>query len=514
MGDLLQFPSEQTADFRIDFCDPEDRPVAAGRVPPHNLDAEAAVLSAVLLGALAPEKPHEALEAVLPILEPSTFYSEANGRIYQAIMALRVLGTPVDLVSAGCWLHDRKWSAPDGAGTWGAYLAQIADCTPAVGNVAGHAEIVRELWERRQIIASAQRITAEGFGDIGEHGAWKNKLRAEFGRLTAPRQRLAGRKIGDVVKDARAHVEEVLAGRVVGVRYPWPEVGAMMGLLVTGRQTILAGLSEHGKTAAAMQIAEHVANSAVDAMGYGEAVYVVSGEMPGPMLLLRTACSYAGVDVLRVEAGRAVPSEMERVAAWFGYLARLPIIIDDKPATPDVIAGRVREHQQEFARGTARDSDGNKHPQCRMRLVLGDHLQELQALMPERDEKDRIGSTAHGWRDHIAKGRKVATLLLSQLKDPPPQMKAPKFPPWPAASDLFGSSKIKASADAAVAVQRPELLMRGAVPAKWQGVAAMCRLKSRFGGDSRRTLLGFERGVFKDELPAAARGESHYDGDE
>jgi replicative DNA helicase len=518
MGKVLSFPTEQTADYRIDFCDPEDRPIAAGRVPPHNLDAEAAVLSAVLLGALDPEKPHETLEAVQPLLAPETFYSEANGRAWQAIQQLRLAGSPVDYQTVGGWLHQRQWQVPEGSGSWSQYLERISECTPAVVNVAAHAELVREAWERRQIIATAQRVTAEGFGDVGGHEAWKRTLRADFGKVTAPRARLAGKKISAVVKETRAHVEQAIGDGEAGVHFPWDAVEAMLGLLATGRQTILAGQSEHGKTAAAMQIAEHVARSPVDELGFGEAVYIVSGEMPGKSLLLRTACSFAGVDVLRIECRRATWDEIDAVGSWLGKLATLPIIIDDQPAAPSVIAARVREHQWEFFRGTARDGvgegAGNLFPKCRMRLVLGDHLQDLQVFSDKRDERERIADTAHGWLNHIAKGREVATLLLSQLKTPPPQMKAPKFPPWPAAEDLFGSAAIKQSADAALAVQRPELLMRGAVPAKWVGVAAMCRLKSRFGGSIKRTLLGFDKGVFKDELPATARGESHYDGDE
>ena len=512
MGELVSFPTDRTDDYRIDFCDPEDHQVSTGRVPPHHLDAEAAVLSALLLDGNDHEDGTEcAWSTVEHLLRPKHFYSEANGRIFQAIQHVRIAQTPVDMITVAEWLRERDWLQKMG-GT--AYLAQLADATPAIGHVGTHAAVIVDLWERRQIVATAQRVAAEGFGDVGDHAVYKASLRLEFGKLTAPRQRLAGRTIGAVVQEARAHVAESVGGRLQGVRYPWAEVADMVGLLAVERQTILAGLSEHGKTAAAMQIAIAVAETAIDALEFGEAVYVVSGEMPGKSLILRTACSFAGVDVLRIEAGRATPDEQQRVADWMAYLARLPIIIDDKPALPGVIAGRVREHQREFAAGAARDSDGNKHPRCRLRLVLGDHLQDLQSLSDKRDEKDRIGDTAHGWLNEIAKGRKVATLLLSQLKTPPPQMKAPKFPPWPAAEDLFGSAKIKACADTAIAVQRPELLMRGAIPSKWIGVAAMCRLKSRFGGEGRRVLLGFDKGVFRDELPAAARGESHYDGDE
>src|SRR5258706_4962638 len=75
--------------------------MVAGRVPPHDLDAEAAVLSAILLS-------REALDRVLEILKPEHFYSDANGRIYEAAQELALAGTPIDIVSIASYLRDRE----------------------------------------------------------------------------------------------------------------------------------------------------------------------------------------------------------------------------------------------------------------------------------------------------------------------------------------------------------------------------------------------------------------------
>src|SRR5580698_7417934 len=118
-------------------------PVVAGRVPPHDLDAEAAVLSAVLLS-------REALDRVLEILKPEHFYSDANGRIYEASQELSLSGTPIDIVSVASYLRDRERLAQIGGPT---YLAQLTDATPAVAHVAAHAQSVYEKWRLRQLIA-------------------------------------------------------------------------------------------------------------------------------------------------------------------------------------------------------------------------------------------------------------------------------------------------------------------------------------------------------------------------
>src|SRR5688572_29931846 len=125
-----------------------------GRVPPNELDAEAAVLSAVLLDA-------DAFARVQEVLAPEHFYADANRRIYEAVLDLKsAAGQPVDIVSVATWLRDRNRLAQVG-GT--PYLAQLADATPAVAHVEHHARLIREKWRLRQLIATCQRYAADGY---------------------------------------------------------------------------------------------------------------------------------------------------------------------------------------------------------------------------------------------------------------------------------------------------------------------------------------------------------------
>ena len=497
MGDLLAFPRD-AADLRIERCDPGPMGTDEGshELPPNDLVAEDAVIGGLAFSA-------DGLRVALELLAPEHFYSVAHGRAFKAAQEIDRLRTPVDFSTLHGWLCDRKWPAPPGVVSWAKWLEGLADASPTPFHLEAHARRVLELWERRRLIQTCQRVAAECRGDVGEHGAYMAAARADLGKATAPRVRLAGQHVGAVVAASREHINAAIGGRVVGVRYPWRSLEEMLGLLVEGRQTMLGGLSEHGKTTLAAQIAHYVAASPVDALGFGEAVYFMSGEMPSKDFLTRYACSLAGVDVLRLEAGFCQAHELEAVARWFAKLEGLPMVIDDDPAPPSEIASRVRAHKALFEAGRARNHADDLHPRCRMRLVVGDHLQDLATLAKERDEKDRIASTARGWLDDIAKGLGVATLLLSQLLSPSEQAKALKFPPWPTKDDLFGSKKIGHLADTVFAVQRPELLMRGAIPAKWLGVAGLCRLKSRFGGSKRRVVLGFNGGHFSEDLPAA-----------
>src|SRR4051812_11332627 len=134
-----------------------DAPIVNGRVPPHDLDAEAAVLSAILLS-------REALDRVLEILKPEHFYSDANGRIYEASQALALAGTPIDIVSVASFLKDRERLAQVGGP---GYIAPLAGPPPAVAHVGAHAQVVYEKWRLRALIATCQRVAAEGYGDVG-----------------------------------------------------------------------------------------------------------------------------------------------------------------------------------------------------------------------------------------------------------------------------------------------------------------------------------------------------------
>jgi replicative DNA helicase len=534
MADILRFPRDRHAALRIDLCDPGPDAPSTGKPPPHNLDAEGAVLAAIfgLLDAQSmlaryADKPdmHAAIvadiarrERALEMLRPEHFYSLPNARIFQAMQHIAKRQTPIDAQTVAAWIADHGWTEKIGGM---AYIETIAMRTAVTGHADVHAALVIECWERRQMIATAQRVAAEVREDCGEWSAYKAATRVEWGRLTAPSAVLAGRPVGAVIEDARAQVREAAKGAVMGVRYPWPAVEQLVGLLARGQQTILAGLSEHGKTAAMMAIVCSVASTSIDALGFGEAVYVLTGEMPGPALMLRTACSFARVDASRVFAGYANADELAAVGRELDAIEGLPIIIDDKPAPAVEVAQRVKAHRAAFGSGRARrepkpgQTAGDLHPPCRLQLVVGDHVQDLAAKEEGRDEKDRIGNCAAGWVEHIAKGCDVATLLLSQLRAPEQKGPRPKFPPWPQVEHLFGSpNKIKATADTVIAVQRPELLMAGSVPAKWLGVVGVCRLTGRFGGAGRRVLLGFDRGAITDDLPVAARGEAYYEDEE
>ena len=121
-------------------------PPVAGRVPPHDLDAEAAVLSACLLK-------RDVLDEVVPLLKAEDFYSRANELVFEACVALATVGKPIDIVAVAAWLRDREQLAEVGGS---AYLANIVDATPAVAHVVDAGGDELEPFESAGVVVAAR----------------------------------------------------------------------------------------------------------------------------------------------------------------------------------------------------------------------------------------------------------------------------------------------------------------------------------------------------------------------
>ena len=370
-----------------------DPPKVGGRPPPHDLDAEAAVLSAVLLD-------RAALDAVLEILKPEHFYSEANGRIFQATQALAVAMKPIDIVSVASWLRDREWLQKMG-GT--AYLAQIADATPAVGHVEEHARNVQELWMLRKIIATAQRISAEGYFDIGDRREWMAQVAALIPRIIdAP-----GSTTAVTVREALKSVfEEVTRaaeeGTPRGIPTGWRDLDRLAGPLKP--QLVLVGaLSSVGKTSFARCLA-----LALGFMGFAVLIFSMEmdvGEMSEAMLFTQARMDGSKID--RKE--RLTNDDWRKLADAAKDLANAPIWIDDRTALrPFDIQARTISVQAE-ARALGYEE----------LVVIVDYVQLINGrddLPKNASREQEIGHIGRALKN-LSQRLKVPVIALSQLND-------------------------------------------------------------------------------------------------
>src|SRR4051812_15611949 len=239
-------------------------PTVAGRVPPHDLDAEAAVLSAILLS-------RDALDRVLEILKAEHFYSDANGRIFEAAQALAVSGTPIDIVSVSSYLRDREKLAQIGGAS---YLAQLADATPAVAHVGAHAQVVYEKWRLRQLIATCQKVAAEGYGDVGVVQEFIDAAEQDIYQLARTASSSSAQPLATVL---RAAFQQITAAaergdRITGISTGYEKLDAKTAGLHNGDLMIIAARPGMGKTSFVLNLGVNVASPrTVASPGPGEA---------------------------------------------------------------------------------------------------------------------------------------------------------------------------------------------------------------------------------------------------
>ncbi|AGP32793.1 DNA helicase [Sorangium cellulosum So0157-2] len=429
-------------------------PIVAGRVPPHDLDAEAAVLSAILLH-------RDALDRVLEILKSEHFYSEANSRIYEAAQELASGGTPIDIVSVASWLRDRERLAQVGGA---AYLAQLADATPAVAHVGAHARVVYEKWRVRQLIATCQRVAAEGYGDVGVVQQFIDGAEQAVYQLARTPQGTSTQPIAQVLKAA---FEQITAAaergdRITGISTGFEKLDAKTAGLHDGDLSIVAARPGMGKTSFVLNLAVNVASPRTVSSpgpdqaghgierhepGFGAAVF--SLEMPREQLATRMVCSEGRVDVGKLRQGFLQPDDWRRLTEAASFLSTLPIWIDDTPAISLLeLRAKVRRIQAEYDRPP---SDGNSGR--RVGLVVIDYLQLMKGRDGVSSREQEISEISRGLKQ-LAKELKVAVIALSQLnravetrttKDKRPQL-----------SDLRESGAIEQDADNIIFIYRDE----------------------------------------------------------
>jgi replicative DNA helicase len=447
-------------------------PVVAGRVPPHDLDAEAAVLSASLLD-------RDALDRVLEILESEHFYSEANRLVYEACRALSLVGTPIDIVSVASWLRDRQQIQRIGGA---AYLGQLADATPAVAHVTTHARTVKEKWRLRRLISVCQRFAAEGYGDVGHAQQFIDQAEQAVYDLARTPEGSTVHPLKEVLTNTFQQLSAAAdrGDQITGVPTGFLDLDRKTAGLHKGELTIVAARPSMGKTAFVLNIAATVASpqrvakvtgSVQERPGWGVAIF--SLEMPKEQLGARMVCSEARVDLGKLRQGFLGPDDWAALTTAAARLSNLPVWIDDAPGLGILeLRAKVRRIQAEIGRG-ARATDGGE--QGRLGLVVVDYLQLMQGTGRTDSREQEISEISRGLKQ-LAKELDVPVIALSQLnrgvetrgtKDKRPLL-----------ADLRESGAIEQDADNVVFIYRDEYYNRDS-PEK--GIAEIIVAKQRNG---------------------------------
>ena len=431
----------------------ENPPVIEGRVPPHDLEAEAAVLSACMLDPSAMDK--------ITDLKPEYFYSEAHRRIFEACFELKQAGHPVDVLQVQSWLKDRQRLAQvGGAG----YLTEILDAAPVVANVGAYGRTIHEKFRIRAVILACQRVSAQGYVDYGEPQAFIDGAEQAIYNIARTSAKQSVEKLLDVMKKAFKRLNDAVArgDRITGVPTGFERYDRLTSGLHEGDLSIIAARPGMGKTSFVLNVAANVAspksrevdgdpNQRWEDAGVG--VVVFSLEMPREQLANRMVCSEARVDVGKMRTGHLSPQDWSKLTQAASFLGGLPIWIDDSPGLSIIeLRAKVRRLQADY---DTRDEEGRKVR--KIGAVIIDYLQLMKGRDGVASREQEISEISRGLKG-LAKELEVPVIALSQLNRAV-ETRSEKSK-RPLISDLRESGAIEQDADNIVFIYRDDYYNR------------------------------------------------------
>lgn len=402
------------------------------RLPPSNLEAEQALLGAILAN-------NKAID-LCPGLEPKHFADPVNARIFRdciSIIAENGLASPVTLKTR----YENSGVLHEVGGT--RYLAQLMSAMIGIINAGEYARTIRECWMRREAIALGEELVNGAFGaDPGISPIdLFDRVGGALGRLSADGTPDRTSTLAAALSDAEAAMERAKAGATAGLSTGFRAFDERLGGLEPGLVYVIAGRPSMGKSALATSIAINAARA-------GHRVHVLSLEMSATQIGRRVLATAAGVPIFAMKGGRISSADAAKIVQAKRELDALPLTIDDT-------AGLTPAQVLRKCRAIKRGKGG-------LDLVMLDHLNLLRA-----DDADaRHGGTwaterASGTMLELAKELRVPVLLLAQLSRGVEGREDKR----PTLSDLRQAGAIEQDAYAVGFVYRPEYYL-GAEPEK------------------------------------------------
>jgi len=406
------------------------------RRPPANLEAEQALLGALLAN-------NKAFERVSEFLEQEHFADPVHGRIFEAIRRRIESGQLADAVTLrGEFEHSGLLEEVGGT----AYLAQLLAATVGIINAGEYGRAVHDAWIRRQLIELGEVVVNRAFGAEPELAGPAQIEAAEQSLYDLATR---GRQDGGFLNFERALAQAILGaerafkrtGHVSGLATGLSDLDAKTGGLHASDLVVLAGRPGMGKTALGTSIAVGAARTllaGVEGERKRGAIAIFSLEMSAEQLATRVLAEQARISGDRIRRGDIGQRDFDRFVAVSREIGNLPIEIDDTPAIT-LSALRTRARRLQRTRG--------------LELIVIDYLQLMRPAAGTRPESRvlEISQVTQGLKA-IAKELSVPVLALAQLsravearEDKRPQL-----------SDLRESGTIEQDADSVMFIYRDE----------------------------------------------------------
>lgn len=430
-------------------------PEFQGRVPPSDVVAEKAVLSAILLD-------NDVIHTVYAEVKPDDFYHPAHQILYRSMVSLKDSNQPVDLTTLADYLNSEKMLDAVGGPV---FLAEIADFEATPANAVHYARIVREKSVKRGLISVATDIVSLGYEPGGSAGELLDEAETRIFSLSQEKAKATLTSLSEEMHEAVDHIEVLMnrGGELTGCPTGYRDLDQITGGLQPGDMMILAARPSMGKTALALNIAR---NAAVD---FQKKVAVFSLEMTTRSLVLRLLSSEAEVDFAAFRKGLISVDAHQRIVESANRLAEADVWIDDTGAAT-VLEIRAKCRRMHAQRG--------------LDLVIVDYLQLAHGDGRTNSREQEISEISRGLKG-LAKELNIPVIALSQLNRGPETRKEDKRPML---ADLRESGAIEQDADVIAFIYRDVVYNK---ETEYENLAELIIAKQR-NGPTDTVRLSFE----------------------
>lgn len=393
------------------------------RTPPHNLEAEQAVLGALLL---APDS----FAVVSEILWPESFYGEGHREIYNTLKEMAESGHPIDLLTVTEELQRRGLLDKVGGA---AYLAELAGAVPSAVNAGYYANIVAEKGLLRSLINSCTQLVARGYEEgVDSEDLLDDAERMVMG-LSQKRISRSYRSIRELLVETLEKIEMLCQkkGSVTGLPTGFSDLDKYTSGFQPSDLILLAARPSMGKTALGLNIAQNMA------LKYEIPVGIFSLEMSGDQVAQRLLSAESLVDQQRLRTGYLGEDDWPRLLKAATKLSEAPIFIDDTPAIT-LLELRSKARRLKLEHGVG--------------MLMIDYLQLMQTGKRSENRVQEISEISR-YLKSLARELEIPILALSQLSRAVEQRGGDRRPML---SDLRESGSLEQDSDVVMFIYRDE----------------------------------------------------------
>ncbi|PIR59273.1 MAG: replicative DNA helicase [Candidatus Pacebacteria bacterium CG10_big_fil_rev_8_21_14_0_10_56_10] len=391
------------------------------RVPPHDLEAEQAVLGSILID-------QEAMVQVAELLTAESFYQPAHRLTYAAMLELFDKRQPIDAVTLTNVLKKKRQLTGAGGA---AAITKLSTNVSTAANVVNYAQLVAETALRRSIITTAGRLGELAFDEAKDAKDILDQTEQSIFSLSQAQDATAFVPIRETLAESFERLDELQKsdGELRGLATGFADLDRLLAGLQRSNLVILAARPGMGKTALALNISQHIAVTLKKRVGF------FSLEMSKEELVDRLLVAQADIDAWRLKTGRLDQQDFLKLSDGMGVLADAPLFIDD---TPGLSIFEMRTKARRLAADQGIDA-----------LVV-DYLQ-LSHGRTRDNRVQEVAEVSQGLKN-IARELRIPVLTVSQLSRAV-ESRGEKIPQL---SDLRESGSIEQDADVVMFLYRQD----------------------------------------------------------